>query len=631
MEVETCLGTTKAGERCSRKPSVKAEDKPEYCWQHQNCKKAILSSKPAVKLSSPVKIGSPVKTGKSEKTYFKHDLKYYGKKTKTLGSGSYGSVHEYTDAKGHKYAIKSYKDQDEGISMTTTRELSIMTYLSQFGNPNIVEVIDLIHDVNKKKFYLVLPLADQGDLKTYLQEKGDKLSSDQKKKIMYQLLSGLNFMHQRNIMNRDIKPANVLVFADKLAGSIRVALADFGLARNNICVVTGITEEVMTLWYRPPEIILTCPYTEKGDIWSMGCVFMEMLMGKHFLQGDSLIDQLYKIIRVFGSEGIKAYIDNPHNKCKDGDILNLKRVWPSTWRSYMEKYEPNLRDLLTGLLQVDPNKRLTAAEALQNPYFDDIRTEQIEPIDCDKRLTNTLVAINPMVETNINKHTGKPEKTGISGKMRVLLLGWLRTVHIKFKSKPATLFTAYNIIDLILGDPNHAVDRSKLQLLAVSAMMVASYMDEVFAPEVRDFVTVCDNAYTGEEIIAMNEVIVERLIKQLAMSTAYDLMTEYINLTNLIADIPSVNADGVHILHIMYMLGLDSKMSQQELAVTAAYFSNVAAGSVDNYEDLNEITGTNFNKHLKLNLTEIKSNRTVTSVPAGIKPTAFYKKLGWII
>lgn len=635
MEVEPCLGTTKAGERCSRQPSRKAADNPEYCWQHQNCKEAVSASKPVVKLSSPIKIGSTVKP---ENKYFKHDLKYYGKKTKTLGSGSYGAVHEYTDSRGHKYAIKSYKEQDDGISMTTTRELSIMTYLSQFGNPNIVEVLDLIHDPKTKKFYLVLPLADQGDLKTYLKDEGNNLTPTQKKKIMYQLLSALNFMHQHNIMNRDVKPANVLVFNSNTEtdGTPRVALADFGLARNNICVVTGITEEVMTLWYRPPEIILECPYTEKGDIWSMGCVFMEMLMGKHFLQGDSAIDQLYKIIGVFGSQDIKRYIDDPYNKCKGRSMLNLKKVWPSTWDTYMENYEPDLQDLLTGLLRVDPNERLTAAEALQSSYFDDIRVNQLEPIDCDKRLLNTLVEIKPMVETTINKKTGKPDKTGINMKMRALLLDWLRTVHIKFGLKPSTLFTTYNIIDLILSDPNHGIERSKLQLLGVSAVMVASYMDEIYAPVVRDFVVVCDNAYTREDIITMIEVIVAKLIKQLAMSTAYDLMTEYNNLSNLIPQIPAVNAAGVHILHIMYLLGLDSKMPQQELAATAAYFSNVASNSMTDFDDLTEITGGNFNKELKLDLTEIKDLPTVTALPLNLKgmfktSALLYKKLEWSI
>lgn len=144
---------------------------------------------------------------------------------------------------------------------------------------------EVIYTPSEKKLYLVFEFVDL-DLKKYMDQHNHNLSQYQVKLYLYQILNGLNFCHSRRIIHRDLKPQNILV--DKKGN---VKLADFGLARAFGVPIKTLTHEVETLWYRAPEILMGQKQYSLGvDMWSLGCIFSEMVEKKPLFMGDSEID-----------------------------------------------------------------------------------------------------------------------------------------------------------------------------------------------------------------------------------------------------------------------------------------------------------------------------------------------------
>ena len=172
------------------------------------------------------------------------------------------------------------------------------------------------------------------------------------------------FLHSNRIFHRDLKPQNLLISSDGKT----CKLADFGLARAFGLPIKTYTHEVVTLWYRCPEILLSSKHYALGvDTWSTGCIFAEMAQKRPLFMGDSEIDQIFKIFKVLGT---------PHEK-NWPDALKLADFKPSfpKFRGIpIEQHTPTLSevevDLLRGLVALDPNKRISCKMALLHPYFD---------------------------------------------------------------------------------------------------------------------------------------------------------------------------------------------------------------------------------------------------------------------
>ncbi|CAO2646147.1 Cyclin-dependent kinase 3 [Lemmus lemmus] len=177
-----------------------------------------------------------------------------------------------------------------------------------------------------------------------------------------QLLQGLNFCHCHRVIHRDLKPQNLLI---NEFGAIK--LADFGLARAFGVPMRTYTHEVVTLWYRAPEILLGSKfYSTAVDLWSIGCIFAEMVTGKPLFPGDSEIDQLFQIFRILGT---------PSEATWPGvsQLPDYQSSFPKWTGKALEEIVPSLgpegKDLLLQLLQYDPSRRVTAKTALDHPYF----------------------------------------------------------------------------------------------------------------------------------------------------------------------------------------------------------------------------------------------------------------------
>lgn len=299
------------------------------------------------------------------------------RKLERIGCGSYGIVYEGRDTKTDKtVAIKKVRvdDYDQGVSWATLREISLMKFLS---HPNIMTLQEVIH-VNDD-LYIILKHFDQ-DLRKYLKNMEDgnkKMEDEQIRSYMYQLLKAIDYAHSHGVLHRDLKPDNLLV--DKQGN---LCVCDWGLARFYMRPHLKLSPIVVTLWYRAPEILLESPtYGKAIDIWSVGCIFAEMLTGKAFFQGDSQIGQLMNIFQHLGT---------PTEQTWPGfsKLPHYSVVFPYFPRKDWSTMIPRLKaddqkdalDLLNRLLEYSPSKRISAKEALTHPYFTSLVIKDSENI-----------------------------------------------------------------------------------------------------------------------------------------------------------------------------------------------------------------------------------------------------------
>jgi len=279
-------------------------------------------------------------------------------KLQKIGEGTYGVVYKARNRETGQYiALKKIRleNEDEGIPSTAIREISI---LKEMIHPTIVSLLDVVNYDNK--LYLVFEFLDQ-DLKKHM-DSVSCLSPALVQSYTKQLLQGLAYCHQRRIVHRDLKPQNLLI---DQKGSLK--LADFGLARAFCVPVRQYTHEVVTLWYRAPEILLgSATYSIPVDLWSAGCIFAEMLVKKPLFPGDSEIDQIFKIFRQMGT----PTEDNWHGCTSLPDFKPSFPKWKKqVFGKMFDNVHPTAMDLLEKMLIYEPAGRISAREALNHPYF----------------------------------------------------------------------------------------------------------------------------------------------------------------------------------------------------------------------------------------------------------------------
>uniref|UniRef100_A0A8C4RM25 Cyclin-dependent kinase 1 n=1 Tax=Erpetoichthys calabaricus TaxID=27687 RepID=A0A8C4RM25_ERPCA len=251
---------------------------------------------------------------------------------------------------GQVVAMKKIRleSEEEGVPSTAIREISL---LKELQHPNIVCLQDVL--MQESRLYLVFEFLSM-DLKKYLDSipSGQYMDPTLVKSYLYQICQGIVFCHSRRVLHRDLKPQNLLIDNKGV-----IKLADFGLARAFGIPVRVYTHEVVTLWYRAPEVLLgSARYSTPVDVWSIGTIFAELATKKPLFHGDSEIDQLFRIFRTLGT---------PNND-----------VWPDWKPGNLSSVVKNLNedgiDLLSKMLIYDPAKRISARQALNHSYFDDL-------------------------------------------------------------------------------------------------------------------------------------------------------------------------------------------------------------------------------------------------------------------
>lgn len=279
-----------------------------------------------------------------------------------LGEGTYATVYKGRSRLNNEIvALKEiHLDAQEGTPSTAIREISLM---KELRHTNIVRLYDVIH--TESKLMLVFEFMEQ-DLKKYMEIHGHRCALDPVtvRSFMFQLLKGTAFCHENRVLHRDLKPQNLLI---NKRGELK--LADFGLARAFGIPVNTFSNEVVTLWYRAPDVLLgSRTYSTSIDIWSAGCIMAEMISGLPLFRGRDNNDQLNQILRILGTPDdntMKRLInDSPEIQAQP-----FPRVPRVPFQNMFPKAHPLAIDLLDKLLKFDPTQRISADEALRHPYF----------------------------------------------------------------------------------------------------------------------------------------------------------------------------------------------------------------------------------------------------------------------
>ncbi|KAL8896917.1 MAG: hypothetical protein Q9207_007480 [Kuettlingeria erythrocarpa] len=280
-----------------------------------------------------------------------------------LGEGTYATVFKGRNRQtGELVALKEiHLDSEEGTPSTAIREISLMKELK---HENIVSLHDVIHTENK--LMLVFEYMDK-DLKKFMDSRGQggQLDYVTIKSFMYQLLQGIAFCHENRVLHRDLKPQNLLI---NNKGQLK--LADFGLARAFGIPVNTFSNEVVTLWYRAPDVLLgSRTYNTSIDIWSAGCIMAEMYTGRPLFPGTTNEDQLQKIFRLMGTPSERSWPGiTAFPEYKSGwhvyATQDLRMILPTV--------DPAALDLLGLCLQLRPEMRVSAQESLQHVWFRDL-------------------------------------------------------------------------------------------------------------------------------------------------------------------------------------------------------------------------------------------------------------------
>jgi len=285
-------------------------------------------------------------------------------KLEKIGEGTYGVVYKGRQkSTGKLVALKKIRleSEEEGVPSTAIREISL---LKELRHPNVVTLEDVV--VEEKSLHLIFEFLSM-DLKKYLDTIPDGQYMDKSlvKSYLFQICEALYFCHRRRILHRDLKPQNLLIDNKGV-----IKLADFGLARAIGIPVRVYTHEIVTLWYRAPEVLLGSQrYSMPVDVWSIGCIFSEMATKKPLFHGDSEIDQIFRIFRILGTPNEENWKGVSH-------LPDYKPTFPK-WkdnklRSCVKNIDDDGIDLLQKMLLYDPAYRISTKAIVTHPYFDDL-------------------------------------------------------------------------------------------------------------------------------------------------------------------------------------------------------------------------------------------------------------------
>lgn len=287
-----------------------------------------------------------------------------------IGQGTYSSVYRARDLEtGKIVALKKVRfvNMDPESVRFMAREIHI---LRRLDHPNVVKLEGLVTSRMSCNLYLVFEYMEH-DLAGLTALSGNKFTEPQVKCYMQQLLRGLDHCHSRGVLHRDIKGSNLLVDNN---GILRIG--DFGLATLfHSDQKQPLTSCVVTLWYRPPELLLGA--TEYGvavDLWSAGCILAELLAGKPVMPGRTEVEQLHKIFKLCGSPSEEYW---RKSKLQHSTIFKPQNQYPRRVSETFRDFPSSALALLDSLLAIEPADRGTAASALQSEFFTS------KPLACD--------------------------------------------------------------------------------------------------------------------------------------------------------------------------------------------------------------------------------------------------------
>ncbi|XP_037782370.1 cyclin-dependent kinase 10-like [Penaeus monodon] len=298
-------------------------------------------------------------------------------KLNRIGEGTYGVVYRARDTKTNEIvALKKMRMEKEkdGMPISGLREIML---LQSCNHPNTVCLKEVVVGRSLESIFLVMEYCEQ-DLASLLDNMQIPFMEAQVKCIMIQVFKGLAYLHCKEIVHRDVKVSNLL-----LTNQGTIKIADFGLARELGYPMSPMTPQVVTLWYRAPELLFQAKTQTTGvDMWAAGCILGELLLHKPLLPGKSEIEQINLIINLLGTPNDNIWPDFSQLPAIENFTLkpqpynNLKTKFPMLSSSGHR--------LLNFLFMYDPKRRATAEECLESSYFKE------HPLPCDPRMMPTF-------------------------------------------------------------------------------------------------------------------------------------------------------------------------------------------------------------------------------------------------
>ncbi|TKC49665.1 hypothetical protein EI555_011206, partial [Monodon monoceros] len=279
-------------------------------------------------------------------------------KLEKLGEGTYATVYKgRSKLTENLVALKEIRlEHEEGAPCTAIREVSL---LKDLKHANIVTLHDIVH--TDKSLTLVFEYLDK-DLKQYMDDCGNIMSMHNVKLFLYQILRGLAYCHRRKVLHRDLKPQNLLI---NEKGELK--LADFGLARAKSVPTKTYSNEVVTLWYRPPDVLLgSSEYSTQIDM-GVGCIFFEMASGRPLFPGSTVEDELHLIFRLLGTPSQETWPGVSSND--EFKNYNFPKYKPQPLINHAPRLDSEGIELITKFLQYESKKRVSAEEAMKHVYF----------------------------------------------------------------------------------------------------------------------------------------------------------------------------------------------------------------------------------------------------------------------
>ncbi|GLE05577.1 hypothetical protein PINS_up014609 [Pythium insidiosum] len=501
----------------------------------------------------------------------------------------------YQRSTGKTLAMKKARvfPKGEGVPYYMLRELAVLKGIKH-DHIATLEMISLAKD----ELHVFFPYVDK-TLHEIINPTGDPsggrvLSERVIRRLLHQLLDAIAFCHRRGVLHRNLKPKHLLINTndmDTLEDAV-LQISDFALVRATGIPRRTYTMEVVTLWYRPPEILMGVRgYSSAVDIWSVGCIFAEMAQGKPLFTGISEIDQLFQIF---------SKLSTPTSESWPGftSLPNYHFDFPNWKRRPLHRLFPNISDLgidlLSKLLTYNPEQRITAEDALRHPYFSGVNPEHgvLVPTIPMGDMTYTMKRLRPTnIPENVElfhaylrqteRDTWKEIKYLSRQKTlrpahRSMLVDWLIEVVDVFEMCLRTAFLAVNYTDRFLDIV--MVKKTRFQLLGATCLHVASKCEDVSYIGVEDLAMCADNVYTSAEVLKMEEKLLNTLNFTLSVPTALDFLNIYERM------IPPIQKKTSMLAHYLLELALQEYQFLRFLpSVVAACCMSMALYTVEGF------------------------------------------------